>query len=931
MPTADSPTSLRELRDRLSRIRALVRIELAAAAIVALWIAVPQNSDLNRPALAAIVAVALLKAAAVATRRLPVSDGSITAMSTFGAGLIGAGIYLSGGAASPGVLLYLWLVAFAAWYLPPAFIAVQVGAVMVSYGAAVTFYQDHKPSLIGPLSGTEFSHWVLLSAVAVGFAVMVRSFRRTLLDREQRFEIGFDRSSTPMAIADLDHRLAEVNAAYCDLLGRAESELLGASTMELTHPDDRNRIAQSLAESATDAASAQTEMRMLRGDGSAVSVLTRSTVITDRRGRPLYVFAQALDITAIRAAHEQLRRRAERERALADLGRMALEGMEPNSLSEAIVDVAATYLDAEFVAVLAAGVEPGTTRIIAAGNSDEITAPGAVINGQRSLAAWTLEQNAPVRVEDWDQETRVTRGHLERGSMLRSAISAPIRRYEQASGVLIAESVRVRAFSDEDITYLRAMSNLLATSLDAWSAREQRDHAAQHDLLTGLPNRLLLTDMLRDRLNRPRIGTQIGVILLDLDHLGLVNDSLGHAAGDQILRELAARLTTVIARPNTVARLAADEFAIVLDQIRDEHAAITILNQALAAVATPITLAEEVMITATAGLVLSDGSHTAETLLRDAEATMHRAKETARGRFEVFQGRFHGQRLARLRTENALRRAVANDELRVVYQPIVELASGRTTAAEALLRWTHPEWGPISPAEFIPIAEETGLILQIGEQVIAACCRQLRCWLSEGTDPLALHLNVSARQVYDSPLVNQLSKQLQLADVPGSLITVELTETAVIADRSAALETLQQLTELGVRIALDDYGTGQASLGYLNSFPFDVIKLDRMLIRDIAHSHKDDIIATSSIEMSHALGLTVIGEGIETSVQHQLLSTIGCDYGQGYLYGHPGPASELISTPLASPPPPPRRRTKSKQRNAQSTARQERRRPRKAA
>jgi diguanylate cyclase (GGDEF)-like protein/PAS domain S-box-containing protein len=881
--------------ERVQMARAFARLQLTGAVLVTVWMLFPAGPELDRPLLSLLVLVGIVPAIVFLHWSARPQLRVITACMTITVLLVSAGVYLSGGPESPLVIFYGWVAAFAAWYLPWRQITLLVGAMIGSYGAAIASFRDPGETQIWQVSSTDAAHWMLMAGTVIAFAVVVRSFRNTLHDREQQFQLGFERSETPMAIADLGGRLVQVNDAYCRLLGRGADDLSGTAVQDLTYLSDRRSTERWLDDAAAGAPSIRMQKRLIRADGTPVWVELNSTVVRDRRGRPLHLFAHVLDLTVQREAERALEQRASREAALADIGRQALQAADRQQFCEYVAGILEEQLEAASVVVLEHDGAGERFRVLAANADGAFAAPNEVIEAPGSLAALALFSDSPVLVEDWRSPAGMRRSPLERDPVLRSGIAAQIRGYDRPFGVLIVESARPNAFGPSDEFFLRAVANTVGETLEAQRAREELAYEVLHDPLTGLGNRERFAELLRQTLERPTSGPGgIALLLLDLDHFKLVNDSLGHVAGDYLLREVALRLTQLAARPDAVARISADEFAILIDDVADQPAAASTARRILDAVQLPFRLeAEEIMLAATAGLVVSDGSHTAESLLRDAAAAMHVAKERSRGGFEVFESHLVDRNVGLLRTETALRRAQAAGDLRLLYQPIIDLPTGRAVGAEALLRWTHEEWGPVSPAEFIPIAERSGLIIPIGRQVITDSCAQLASWREGGREQFHVHLNVSALQLHDDTLVEFIARTLKETAVPAGLLTLELTETAVIADSEIAGQTLNELNRLGIRLALDDFGTGYASLSYLNSFPFDVIKLDRTLIQNLETSRKDEIIAASSIEMSHALGLQVVAEGIETEAQAIRLRAHGCDLAQGYLYGRPMPAHEL--------------------------------------
>jgi diguanylate cyclase (GGDEF)-like protein/PAS domain S-box-containing protein len=814
-----------------------------------------------------------------------------------GTGVIAMAIYVSGAASSPVVLFYVWIAAYSAWFLPRAYTGIHVTWIGVSFLVVILVHHAAAHDGGWHLSASDVSRWLLLVGTVVATAFMVQTFRNTFLDHEQRFELAFERSATPMLLASLDRRLLRVNNAFCALVGRTPDELIGISFGEVIHDSVREPAdTSSRASRGASGFPNAFETRLRTGDGSSIWVHVASSLVTDRRGQPVHHFAQLLDVTARREAEHKLRTRASRQAAIADISQAALKGADAIELSDQVVAVAAEHLGAELTAILEKnGSEDFHVVARREASADGWTSArdGVIAAGPGSLAALTLTSGEPTVVENWESETRCRRGTLEDGLPLRSALSVPVGGRKNPYGVLMAESSRSHAFTHDDQTFLRALANMLAEAIDERRAQEQIAHHALHDALTGLPNRVLFADLLRHALARARRdGGHLAVLLLDIDHFKLVNDSLGHGVGDRLLCEFAERLESTLRTQDTLARFSADEFVILCDDLDNERSAIRVADRVLAVFEPLFELdGEEIAISATAGIAIAGPEHTSEALIRDAEAAMHRAKERSRGRYELFDREMHARNVGRLRTENALRRAHDSRELYLAYQPLVTLATGETESYEALLRWEHPQWGQVSPVEFIPIAEESGLIIPIGRRVIADACAQLARWQADDElQPKPVAVNVSSRQLYDDALAYYIRQTLEETLLDPSLLTLELTETSVVTDTRHAQQVLHELKEIGVRLALDDFGTGYASLSYLSQFPFDVVKLDRTLIRGIGKSRKDDIIIASSIEMGHALGLTVVAEGIETADQALAVASLGCDLAQGYFYAVPAAA-----------------------------------------
>src|SRR5581483_4930186 len=422
---------------------------------------------------------------------------------------------------------------------------------------------------------------------------------------------------------------------------------------------------------------------------------------------------------------------------------------------------------------------------------------------------------------------------------------------------------------------------------------------AEHDGLTGLPNRTLFGDRLSRALAHARRNAlSVAVMIVDLDRFKEVNDSLGHAAGDELLRQAAQRLRSCVREEDTVARLGGDEFALLLAHVSGVDGAVRVARRLLEAFAAPVELAgAPVVVTPSIGISLfpQDGI-TPEEILEGADTAMYRAKERGRNTFEIFSPTLRSEANERLALEAALRRGIEREEFVLHYQPKVDIKTGRITGAEALIRWQHPERGLTFPDFFIPLAEQTGLVAALGEFVIAAACEQLHAWRAAGLPPLTVAVNVSATQLREG-LAEYVSRALRLADLDGTSLELELTESAALESLELTVTQLQELRALGVTCSIDDFGTGYCGLSYLNRLPVDGLKIDRSFITEL--SGGSDTIVTAVIALGHSLGLKVIAEGVETADQLARLADRGCDEMQGYLFSKPVPADDFAALVLA--------------------------------
>jgi len=429
-------------------------------------------------------------------------------------------------------------------------------------------------------------------------------------------------------------------------------------------------------------------------------------------------------------------------------------------------------------------------------------------------------------------------------------------------------------------------------------ANIQLQHVATHDALTGLPNRLLLADRMEQAIAQAeRHRTRFAVMVVDLDRFKSINDSLGHLAGDAMLKEVARRLAVVLRKADTLARLGGDEFVLILNEIPRAQDVESTATRVLADIGTPVKLDDLELHTSTSiGIsIYPDDGADAETLLQHADAAMYHAKKSGRNTYQFFAPAMNAFARERLQLENGLRRALSRREFVVHYQPKVDVRSGGIDSAEALVRWRHPTRGLTMPMDFIPLAEETGLIIPIGEWVLREACRQAFAWQAAGLRPLRVAVNLSAQQFKQKNLVDVVCAALTGARLEPHYLELELTESAVMDDPERSIDILRRLSELGVRISVDDFGTGYSSLSYLRRLPLDKLKIDSAFIREVATSRDDAAIVRAIVSLAHNLHLKVIAEGVETPDQLTFLRDLGCDQYQGYHYSAPVPNNVFVA------------------------------------
>jgi diguanylate cyclase (GGDEF)-like protein len=433
-----------------------------------------------------------------------------------------------------------------------------------------------------------------------------------------------------------------------------------------------------------------------------------------------------------------------------------------------------------------------------------------------------------------------------------------------------------------------ATTHFVMTQYDVTMAKRyeaELEARARFDTLTGLANRALLHDRIDNAINLAA-GRTVWVAALDLDHFKFVNDTLGHDAGDELLKAAAQRICGAVERSDTVARTGGDEFVLVLPGRESESDAAATVSAVLQALAHPLNLlGQELVLTGSAGLAAfpADGSDAA-TLIQHAEVAMYRSKELGRNMVQFYMPTMNARARERLALEGALRSALVHDEFELYYQPQVDLETGAVVGLEALIRWRHPSMGMVRPDRFINLAEETGLIVPIGAWVLRTACRQSRAWQRAGLGHLRIAVNLSARQFAEPNLVREIARVLDETGLSAGCLEVEITESLVMGDVESAIRTMRELKQMGVQLSIDDFGTGYSSLSYLRRFPVDVLKIDRSFVRDIAFSEDGAAMVAAIIELARGLRMRVIAEGVETEAQLDYLRRRGCDEVQGHVY-----------------------------------------------
>lgn len=674
------------------------------------------------------------------------------------------------------------------------------------------------------------------------------------------------------------------------LYGYTAEEAMGRVLMDLVTPEENREAALRHRPTVLAGVTLEYEPDTCDKHGRVFPVYARMRPLPpgDGIGPNMYV-AVAVDISARREAEAALLRHVEAQQEVVNLGRLALKGGRLNELFDQAVADAARVLSGDCAQLFER--VPGTQDLVvmaSVGWPQDRYGDRIVSKGPSSLEKVASVGGLAI-VEDWEQERRFPPSQrlVDRG--VRSSVAVLIGELEAPLGVLAVHYKRAGAVPPDCPPFLDALANVLADAIHNRDVQEAIRHRALHDELTGLPNRTLFLDRVAHALVPSERDSQPpAVLVVDLDHFKLVNDSLGHETGDELLRLVTPRLAGAIRRQDTLARLGGDAFAVLCEQLPSEGAVTAIAGQLRSALEEPIMLGgDEHMVSASIGIAVGTPGSGAAELLRDADAAMYQAKLAGRGGFELFDREMHVRVLDRVRTESALRVALANEEIHLHYQPLVSLRSGEIVGAEALARWRHVDWGSMSPAEFVAVAEDSGLIRQLGAQVMRRAARESAGWQHvPGFARIAV--NVSTRQLLQPDELATLIREVTTAEgIPPGFLTVEITESMLIERLDAARSALDALHDLGVRLSLDDFGTGYSSLSYLANLNFDDVKIDRLLIERIVTSEKAAALAAAIIQMGHALGQQVIAEGVETMEQATRLQELDCDIAQGYYFAKP--------------------------------------------
>jgi diguanylate cyclase (GGDEF)-like protein/PAS domain S-box-containing protein len=664
------------------------------------------------------------------------------------------------------------------------------------------------------------------------------------------------------------------------------------------HVEDRVRVVSSLHELIDSREKNwSVEYRFRRQDGSYAQVLDRGQVIRDDSGKAVRMIGAMADISSRKQAEETVRTQALQQRLIAEFGQAALANTDFGDLLNRAVELTAATLLVDFCHVLELNPDGRQlTYRAAVGWPHEWSGRYVITLAPGGRMEHILSRREPLIVEDYSAPDFTPSRLVKYGIRSGMAVhipggSGPNKSY----GILGVHTLQSRRFTEDDISFLRSVANILAVAIERKGSEDRLSYLAQFDALTALPNRNLFQDRLTQSIARSKRGSRpMAVLFIDLDRFKTVNDTLGHGAGDNLLKEAAARLSQCVRGGDTAGRFSGDEFGAILSDLVKPADAGLVAQKILDILALPYHLeGQETFISASIGITLypADGA-SPEALVMNADAAMYRAKEQGRNNYQYFTREMNERTLMRVQMELALRRAVERKEFLLHFQPKVELASEAICGFEALLRWQHPQKGLISPVEFIPVLEDMGLIVQVGEWVLLETCRQIKAWRGARLKVPPVAVNLSARQFQQKDLGAKVRRILRKTGIDSSLIQFEITESLLMKDPESAARTLRGLKASGIKIAVDDFGTGYSSLAYLKRFPLDALKIDRAFIREVTTNSDDATITLAIIGLAHSLKLKVIAEGVETRAQLKLLTANGCDEAQGYYFSRPTTADE---------------------------------------
>jgi diguanylate cyclase (GGDEF)-like protein/PAS domain S-box-containing protein len=660
-------------------------------------------------------------------------------------------------------------------------------------------------------------------------------------------------------------------------------------------PEWRPTIALAMERCIKEGLAFDLELEIISGAGRCTAVRTIGHAVRGASGTIIRIQGAFQDISDRKAAERALHRKARQQELIATFGRLALASKDLDELHAQAVMCARDGTEAPFAKVLQLAPD-GRSLVMKAGLGWAPEWMGHSIHdtdeGRYHLQSMMMGK--ALVVSDFSREPRLYRSGMILAHGIMSGMEVPVIGAGGLYGVLGVFWRNSRSFSADELDFLGSLANTLESAVERRATEEKLSIMAQFDALTGLPNRNMLRDRLVQAVTHARRGAwMLAVLFVDLDRFKMVNDTLGHPAGDTLLTLVARRLEQCTRPGDTVARLSGDEFAVLLCNLGKDDDAAVVAQKIVAACERPFELdGKELHVSASVGIALYPRHANPDSLLEHADIAMYRAKEQGRNRYQFYLPDMHARAVARMRTEMELRNALQRNEFVVYYQPKADLYTGEISGFEALVRWNHPDKGLVPPIEFVSVLEDTGLIVPVGEWVLSTACAQVKAWHDEGFRQVPVAVNLSPRQFQAAGLDAAIAAVLAATGLPARMLELELTESVLMEDPEEAASLLRELKDQGVHITVDDFGTGYSSLAYLKRFPLDALKIDRTFIDDCVSDADDATIALSVIRLAHSLNLKVIAEGVETEAQVNFLRGRGCDEIQGYYIGRPMPAEQ---------------------------------------
>ncbi|GAB3676199.1 sensor domain-containing protein [Salinisphaera aquimarina] len=716
-----------------------------------------------------------------------------------------------------------------------------------------------------------------------------------------QFRAAMDACPAMVFIVDrASMRFVYVNETACRQTGLEQAALLREWPHELLFTD-RETLERDYDEVIRRSGQLmQTSSRARDGGRTVVEVHRRAL----HQGGRWLIVSVVHDISARQRA-EQSRARLERMYAtLSATNEAILRATTPNELYQKVCDAAVDGGGFALATLVLADAAEGVLSVAASSGMSVETVNAFVLSaepqstGDEGLVAECIRRGEPCLSNDYLADSRTRRWHaLARRGGICSAAAVPLIEQGRAVGALLLAARRRRTFDQTSVGLLQRMAENIVFAQahfehEAERERSERyiEYMATHDELTGLPNRSLFNQLLELAIaDADQVQRRFAVMFLDLDRFKVINDSLGHDAGDALLKIVARRLRASVRATDVVARIGGDEFLVMIEQTEDHATAGAVADNILATIVDPVTIkGHDYRVTASLGIALyPDDGREAKHLLKNADMAMYQAKEKGKNTFEHYSPAIRARTLERITLESRLRRAVERDEFALVYQARISLASSRITGVEALLRWNSPELGALLPDQFLPVAEETGLIIRIGSWVLETACVQSLAWQASGLRPVPVAVNISPVQFADAQLVSRVEDVLARTGLAPNLLELDISESAVMRDVGRSFDVLRAIKRLGVQVAIDNFGAGYSSLTRLRELPIDSLKIDRSLIRDVSSNAGDQIMARAIIDLARNLSLNVVAEGVETAEQQRYLRSEACDDVQGYYFSRP--------------------------------------------